>query len=199
MSYKLIYAKASPYSCKVRMAAAYLGIALELVATETGKQEPILMNANPLAKIPVLLVPNGPAVYDSRAILRFLDRVSGGRLYPTEAAALTRVEVQESLCEGLLDSLLAHIYERRYRPEAIIHQPWLDKQWQRVLRVLQALEVSTLPAVDTPHADVIALRISLGYLALRFSGQWEQNVPGLLNWAETFDRRHPDLLSCLPA
>lgn len=199
MTYTLIYAKASPYSCKVRMAAAHLGIALELVPTETSKQEPILMNANPLAKIPVLLVPGGPSVYDSRAILRFLDRVSGGKLFPTEHSELTEVEVRESLCEGIIDSLLAHAYERRYRPEALVHQPWLAKQWSRVQRALQALETSTLPSVDAPYADAIALRVSLGYLQFRFGGSWEHDVPRLLAWAGDFDQRHPDLISCLPA
>ena len=198
MTHKLLYAAASPYSCKVRMAAAYAEIALDLVATETGKQPPALMQANPLAKIPVLLVEGAPPVFDSRAITHYLDRISGGRLFPVDSTARTEAEVLESLCDGLCDALLAHVYERRYRPEAIVHQPWLEKQWARALRVLQSLEKSP-PSLGDMHAGTIALRTSLGYLKLRFNGQWEGNCPRLVQWADEFDHRFPGLVDCLPA
>ncbi|MBL8580613.1 MAG: glutathione S-transferase N-terminal domain-containing protein, partial [Rhizobiaceae bacterium] len=49
--HKLLYAPASPYSAKVRMAAAYAGVAVEPVVVDTGKSPPILLEANPLGKI----------------------------------------------------------------------------------------------------------------------------------------------------
>jgi len=37
---------------------------------------------NPLGKIPALTRPDGPALFDSRVICRFLDDRAGGKLYP---------------------------------------------------------------------------------------------------------------------
>jgi len=196
-TYRLLYATPSPYSCKVRMAAAHAGIALELVPTETGKLPPELMKANPLAKIPVLLVDGGDAVYDSSVIVSYIDRISGGQLFPKDGAARTRAEVMEAMADGLCDALLAHIYERRYRPEAIVHQPWLDKQWERATRALAYLE-SSPPSLDEIDAGKIAVRVALGYATLRFAGKWESGCPALLAWAREFDDRHLRLRECLP-
>ena len=52
---QLLCTTASPFSAKVRMAAAYAGIELELVSTDAAKEPIALMQANPLGKIPVLL------------------------------------------------------------------------------------------------------------------------------------------------
>ena len=179
------------------MAAAYAGVALELVPTDTGKQPPELMKANPLAKIPVLLVEGGDAIYDSPVIVSWIDRISGGRLFPQAGEARMRAEIMEAKGGGLCDTLLAHIYERRYRPEAIVHQPWLDKQWERATRTLAHLE-SSPPSLDEIDAGKITVRAALGYLALRFPGKWESDCPRLLAWAREFDDRHPALRECLP-
>ena len=37
---------------------------------------------NPLGKVPALERADGPAIYDSRVICRYLDDIAGGRLYP---------------------------------------------------------------------------------------------------------------------
>ena len=50
---KLLYASASPYSAKVRMAAAYAGIAIEPVAVKTDDNPASLIDANPLGKIQI--------------------------------------------------------------------------------------------------------------------------------------------------
>ena len=76
---KLLYAPASPYSAKVRMAAAYAGMPLDAVIVDTNQRPPELIQANPLGKIPTLLTDDGEAVFDSRAITQYLNRVSGQR------------------------------------------------------------------------------------------------------------------------
>ena len=48
--HKILYAPASPYSAKVRMAAAYASIPLEAVKTDTAAAPPELLQANPLGK-----------------------------------------------------------------------------------------------------------------------------------------------------
>ena len=129
----ILYASASPYSAKVRMAAAYAGIAVDAVIVDTNARPPELFGNNPLGKMPVLLTDDGAAIFDSRAITQYLNRLSGGALFPRNAAKRPEAERLEALADGICDCLLAHVYERRFRPEEKVHQPWLDKQWEKVV------------------------------------------------------------------
>lgn len=195
---KILYSNASPYSAKVRMAAAHAGIAFESIATETVTPPESLLQANPLGKIPVFIPDDGAAIYDSRVITQYLNRESGGALFPSDGAERLQAEQMEAICDGICDAALAHVYERRLRPEELIHQPWLDRQWNKVERALDLLNgrVSNLP--DDIHAGHLALRATLAYLALRFDGKWENGRADLLKWAHKFDESQPHLAAYLP-
>ena len=194
---KVLYSPPSPYSAKVRMAAAYAQIPLEAEIVDTNTNPPELVDNNPLGKIPVLITDDG-AIYDSRAIMQYLNRVSGGALFPRNPAKRTDAERLEALSDGICDCLLAHVYERRYHPEEKVHQPWLDRQWEKVARALDHLTASTPKLPKKATAGHIALRITLGYLDLRFPGQWERGRAKLQRWAARFDQRYPELLPYLP-
>ena len=196
---KVLYSSSSPYSAKVRMAAAYAGIALDAVAVETSAEPAELIGANPLGKIPVLVGDDGEAVYDSRAITQHLNRLSGNRLFPRSPAKRTDAERLEALADGIADCALAHVYERRSRPEEIVHQPWLDKQWSKVLRALDHLNANPPKLGKKTTGGHIALRATLGYLDLRFAGKWEKGRGRLKRWAARFDEKFPELKALLPS
>lgn len=195
---KLLYAPASPYSAKVRMAAAHAGIELQPELVDTGPQPDILTSANPLGKIPVVITDDGDSVYDSRAIIQWLNRESKNALLPRNAAKRLEAERLEALADGLCDCLLAHVYERRFRPEEIVHQPWLDAQWRKAERVLDVLNAEPPKLPKRITAGHIAVRAALGYLDLRFSGQWERGRAKLKRWPARFDAKFPDLAQFLP-
>lgn len=188
---KILYSPASPYSAKVRMAARHTGLPVKSEIVKTDDEPTLLIANNPLGKIPVLLRDDGSAVFDSRAIMQFLDRLSGGKLYPTEAEARTRAEVLEAMADGITDCLLAHVYERRFRPEEKIHQPWLDKQWSKVARGLAHLEANPVSFENGLTGGHIAVAALAGYLGLRFAGQWEQIWPGHRTFLTTFETLFP--------
>ena len=195
---RILYSPASPYSAKVRMAAAYAGIACEAVVVDTNTDPALLVDNNPLGKIPVLLTDDGEAVYDSRVITQYLNRISGNALFPRNAAKRLDAEQLEALADGIADCLLAHVYERRFRPEERIHQPWLDRQWSKVERSLDHL-VSNMPKLPAKiTAGHIALRALIGYLALRFAGKWEKGRSKLVRWAKKFDEKFPGLVAYVP-
>ena len=196
---KILYSSASPYSAKVRMAAAYAGIALDPVAVETSQEPAELIGANPLGKIPVLVGDDGEAIYDSRAITQHLNRLSGNRLFPRNPAKRTDAERLEALADGIADCALAHVYERRSRPEEMVHQPWLDKQWSKVLRALDHLNANPPKLGKKTTGGHIALRATLGYLDLRFAGKWEKGRGRLKRWAARFDEKFPELKALLPS
>lgn len=188
---KLLYSSASPYSAKVRMAARYAGVAVEAEKVVTADEPALLIDANPLGKIPTLLLDDGDAVYDSVAIDRHLDRLSGGRLYPKDAGAGLGADVLEALGDGIADALLAIQYERRNRPPEKVHEGWIDKQWAKATRALARLEADPPAFGETLTAGDFALAAALGYLAIRFTGKWEADYPRLVGWLAEFERRFP--------
>lgn len=196
---KILTASASPYSSKVRMAAAYLGLDAEAVAVETSALPPVLLEANPLGKIPVLITDDGEAIFDSRAIMQYLNRQTGSGLFPRNPAKRTEAERLEALADGISDCLLAHIYERRSRPQEIVHQPWLDKQWSKALRALDLLNANPPKIGKKIHGGHIALRATLGYLMLRFGGEWEKGRGKLTRWVARFDEKFPELKALTPS
>ncbi len=184
---KLLYAPASPYSAKVRMAARHLGIALKEKVVDTNAAPPELTDPNPLGRIPVLLRKNHDAIFDSRAIMLFLHRESGKKLYPKGEAG-TQAHVLEALCDGITDSLLLIVYERRFRPAEMVYQPWIDRHWDKVARGLTHLEANLPDPDDALHGGIFALAAMIGYLALRFEGRWEADFPKLAAWPARFSK-----------
>ncbi|MBP2547348.1 glutathione S-transferase [Neorhizobium galegae] len=189
---KLLYSPASPYSAKCRMAARHLGITIDEVKTDTGAAPAELIDNNPLGKIPVLIRDGESPIYDSVAIMHYLDRLSEGKLYPAKDEKRTDAEVLEALCDGITDCLLAIVYERRGRPTEIVHQPWIDKQWSKVERGLDYLE-NNLPKTEKKlNGGHFALAALIGYLDLRFAGQWADGRPSLAAWPQKFSKLFAD-------
>ena len=195
---KILISPTSPYSAKVRMAARYAGFAFESVAVDTTAEPAQLVSSNPLGKIPVLITDDGEAVFDSRAITQYVNRETRNALFPRNAAKRLEAERLEALADGICDCLLAHVYERRSRPEEKVHQDWLDKQWAKAVRALDTLNANPPKLPKKITAGQIALRACLGYLALRFPGKWERGRAKLVRWAKRFDEKFPELVEFVP-
>lgn len=186
---KLLYSPTSPYSAKVRMAAHYLDIELEGIVVNTSEDPSELITANPLGKIPTLVTDDGQAIFDSRAIMHFLHRSAKARLYPKKDEGRTEAEVLEALCDGTNDSLLAIVYEKRFRPPELVSQAAIDRQWSKVERSLDYLNANMPKFGKTLHGGHFALASMLGYLMLRFPGEWENDRTRLAAWPAKFSER----------
>lgn len=196
---KLLFSSPSPYSAKVRMAAEVTGVSIESVPTSTADEPAELIDNNPLGKIPTLITDDGITVYDSRAIMGYLDRTGAQRIYPRNAEKRTEVDVLEALCDGICDALLLCVYEKRHRPEDKFHQPWVDTQWRKAMRGLDTLETRIPRMGKNPTAAHIAIAAVTGYLALRFDGQWERGHPKLKAYGKKFAANYPALAPLMPS
>ncbi len=94
---KVLCSAASPYTSKVRMAAAYLGIALEPVQVDTSNPTGEFLKANPLGKIPVLVADDGEAIFDSRAITQYLNRAVRQQAFPAQSRQAHRRRAARSV------------------------------------------------------------------------------------------------------
>ncbi len=195
---KLLCSSTSPYSSKVRMALRYLDIEAEVVRVATSEDPPELIDNNPLGKIPTLLSDQDGPIFDSVAIMHYLDRRSEGGLYPRKNRKRTEAEVLEALCDGITDCLVAIVYERRQRPEERVHQPYIDRQWQKVSRGLDYLNAHLPKTGKSLHGGHFSLAALIGYLMLRFPGEWEDGRTALAAWPQKFEKRFEDYAELKP-
>jgi glutathione S-transferase len=155
---------ASPFVRKARVLMAEAGIDdvdyVEVSASPMGGEDRV-NTANPLGKIPSLVRDNGPTIYDSNVICRFLDDHSGGLFYPQ--ARLWEVLTLEATADGIMEAAVGVIYEKRFRPEALQWPEWHEAQWVKVERALDAIERSWLSHLEGPvHMGQIAVACALG-------------------------------------
>ncbi|RCW27696.1 glutathione S-transferase [Ciceribacter lividus] len=195
---KLLCSSTSPYSSKVRMALRYLDMETEVVRVATTEDPPELIDNNPLGKIPTLLTGEDGPIFDSRTIMHYLDRRSKGGLYPRKNRKRTEAEVLEALCDGITDCLVAIVYERRQRPEERVHQPYIDRQWQKVSRGLDYLNANLPKTGKSLHGGHFSLAALIGYLMLRFPGEWEDGRTALAAWPQKFEKRFEDYAELRP-
>jgi glutathione S-transferase len=188
----LRYSPASPYARKVRIAADLVGLTeqIELRQTDTADPASGIREVNPLGKIPALTLESGETLYDSRVIVEYLDHLGGGRLLPSGEARFPALRHQ-ALCDGILDAALLQVYEGRYRPAEHRVQSWLDMQAGKVSRALAHCENALSRPAGAIHLGHIAQACALGYLDLRFGGEWRESYPALVAWLDDFAARVP--------
>lgn len=186
----LRYSAASPYARKIRIAADLLGLAdrIEIVAASTADPADTLRSQNPLGKIPTLILEDGSALYDSRVIADYLDHLGGGRLIPPAPGRFEALRLQ-ALGDGINDAALLIRYETAMRRPELRDQDAIDLQQGKIDRALKMLEA----APPTGEVDIgqIAVACALGYLDLRFEGQWRAGHPKLVAWLDDFAARVP--------
>lgn len=198
---QLIMSPASPFVRKVRVLlreADLLGSVKEVeVSTSPMASAAEAIAANPLGKIPSLMRNDGPALYDSRVICRYLDDIADAGLYPE--TGLWEVLTLEATAEGIMDAAVGMTYEARFREENAWPE-WLDKQWEKIDRALTALESMWMGHLTGPiNMGQIATACALGYLDLRHDARaWRSGRPALADWYEGF-RQRPSMQDTAPA
>jgi len=150
-----------------------------------------LRDHNPLGKIPALVLDDGRTVFDSRVIVEWMDEAAGGRKIIPVGENRISVLIGQALADGIMDASLAIIYEMRFRPEALWHQPWMDRQAEKVSKGLAAFQAAPPDLSATPQVDAIALACALGYRDFRFTPDWRTDYPGLAEWLVEFSNRVP--------
>jgi glutathione S-transferase len=190
---KLFYQTHSPYARKVLVMAHETGIAgqLEVIHQETS---PTLRNdavfaANPLGKVPVLLLENGMSLFDSSVICEYLDRLHSGRpmLAAGGTARLLSLRLQ-ALAQGVADAGILLRWETTRRP---LEFRWPAQAQGQVDKLLAAYDfVEHQVDLDEP-VDIgqIALATALSWTAFRELPSFVPGRPRLTRWYEQFVQR----------
>ena len=184
---KLIGAITSPYVRKVRAVMAEKKLDYNFVLEDVWATTTTIHDANPLGKVPCLIMEGGEAIFDSRVIVEYLDTLSPvGKLIPALGRERAEVKTWEALADGLLDASILARLEKTWagRKERERSQAWIDRQ---MLKVHASLKSMSQGLAEKPYcvgihltlAD-IAVGCALGYLDFRFPEiDWRGSNPNL--------------------
>lgn len=199
---KLYHAPASPFVRKVMVLLHEAGATdrVTLIPVSGNPLDPgtIPVDRNPLGKIPALERADGPTLYDSRVITRYLDDLLDARLYPA-APRLWDTLVLEATGDGIAEAAVLMRYEMHVRPEASRSSAWAEAQWGKIARSLAALEERWMRHLSGPvDMGQVSVGAALGYLDFRHADRnWHSAHPGLAAWHAAFAAR-PAMLATAP-
>jgi len=193
---KLIGSLTSPYVRKVRIVMAEKKLDYQHELEDVWASDKIL-KANPLGKVPCLVLPGGEAIFDSRVIVEYLDtRSPVSRLIPEGSRERIEVRTWEALADGILDAAILARLEANW-PGRTAEQrspAWIDRQLHKVQASVDAISngLGDKPWCSGIHLSLadIAVGCALGYLAFRFPQiDWRNAHPNLARLAEKLDAR----------
>ena len=199
---RLISATPSPFARKVRIALAEKGIPFELVTEVPWNSTTATPRYNPLEKLPVLVLPDGTGVYESRFILEWIEaKHPDPPLLPADVDRRLFARRVEVVADGVCDATVLLFLERQ-RPEAGRSAEWQARQTRKVDGGMAALAgwVGEGPfLVDDIFglADIAAGTVCR-YLDVRFAEHpWRTRHPALARYADALERR-PSFAATVP-
>lgn len=190
---QLIMSPPSPFVRKVRAMIIETGQqdAVEDVNVSTTPlvSDPVAVSANPLGKIPALVRDDGPAIYDSRVITRFLNERVNGPLYPH--TRIWEVLTLEATGDAIMDAAVGMVYEARFKGSEGASGDWIEAQWAKITRALAAINTRWMSHLNGPlDMSHIAVGCALGYLDFRHPERdWRDANDTLATWYATFSQR----------
>jgi len=199
---KLIATLTSPYARKVRIALAEKKFDYALVEDSPWMAGNTVSALNPLGKIPVLVLDDGTALFDSRVIVEYLDNMTpNNKLFPASGRERITIKRWEALADGISDAAAAAFLEAK-RPKKQQSPEWIARQNDKVARGLQALSADLGEAPwcfgNSPTLADIAVGSMLGYLVFRFADiDWQTQYPNLAKLYEKLMAR-PSFAETVP-
>lgn len=185
---KLIGSSSSPYVRKVRVVMAEKKLDYDFVAEDVWAAQTTITQANPLGKVPCLVMEGGEALFDSRVIVEYLDTLSPvGKLIPSVGRERAETKTWEALADGVLDAAILARLEATWggRTEAQRSPAWIERQLGKIETSLTAMSKGLgdkpfCTGIYFSLAD-IAVGCALGYLDFRFAQiDWRSDHPNLL-------------------
>ena len=201
---KLIGSLASPYVRKVRIVMAEKKLDYQFELEDVWGRDNILA-ANPLGKVPVLVLEGGEAVFDSRVIVDYLDtRSPVSRLIPESSRERTEVRTWEALADGMTDAAILARLEQTWagRSAEQRSEAWAERQMKKIDSSLAAISkgVGDKPWCTGIHLSLadIAVGCALGYLDFRYPAiDWRADHPNLQKLHDKLSAR-PNFVDTLP-
>jgi len=190
---KLLYQTHSPYARKTLVFAHEAGIAnhIEVFHQETSptvRNERVFAE-NPLGKVPVLLRPAAPAIFDSDVICAYFDTLHGGRkLIPESGEERWHALRVQAVAQGMCDAGILVRWETVRRPENLRYPLLRDGYVEKLTTSFDWLE-HHLDVASPVHVGHIAVATALSWLEFRALPDFRTQRPRLVEWFDQFEKR----------
>ncbi|HLF17725.1 MAG TPA: glutathione S-transferase N-terminal domain-containing protein [Candidatus Omnitrophota bacterium] len=194
---KLLYTKRSPYARKTRVVALEKNIKLDLIEENLTKKSGQLLRANPIGKIPTLILNNGETLIDSPVICEYLDGLNDTPvLIPKNNKERIDALHLQAIADGLMDVTVA-LYMEKVRHPNDFNQAFVTAQQETIANTLAYLD-KDITQIKELSLAAIAVACAIGYLNFRLSELNPQGrFPKLQAWFEEFSKR-PSLAQTAP-
>lgn len=191
---KLIIAKPSPYARKARVALLEKGVECEIVVDNPWLPDARVANANPLAKVPALLLDDGGVVHDSKVIVEYLETLGvAPALIPSQSDQRIAHKQIEAIADGICDSVVLIALEGTRGPDKR-SDAWLERQRRKIIAGVAELERQL--GGEEWFTDYgfglaeIATVCALEYIDFRYPEHgWRAQAPGLVGLHDRLSRR----------
>ena len=145
---QLIGVNRSPFTRRVAITLHIYGIAFEQRPLSGFGNRVEVRAANPLGRIPALMLDDGETLVDSGAIIDHLDEVHGRdrALNPAAGADRRAVLKVAAIMMGACEKGLQAAYERNHHPPEKLHQPWIDDCMAQMANALAMVDAMMDPS-----------------------------------------------------
>lgn len=191
---KLLYTKRSPFARKVRVIALEKSINLELVDEDLQNKSSRLLDANPLGKVPTLVLDNGQTVYDSPVICQYLDALNDKNLMiPKDAQKRLEVLKWEAFSDDLM-VVAINVYMEKIRHPSDFNKGFVISQENNITAAYGFIEAH-LDGLKEFNLASVAVASAIGYIHFRLP---QFKVQGkLAQWFEEINQR-PSMQQTVP-
>lgn len=138
----LIGRNQSPFTRRVAVTMSLLDMRFDRREVTAWHNLDEVRQHNPVGRVPSLVLDDGDVVFESGAILDYLDETVGPERALTPPAGRERREVLRmvSCALGVVEKAVHTRYEQMMRPAEKIHQPWIEHNDGQVVSGLDWLE-----------------------------------------------------------
>ncbi len=182
---KLIGSLTSPYVRKARIVLAEKKLDYVFELDNVWAPQSTVATANPLGKVPCLIMEDGAALYDSRVIVEYLDTLTPVcKLLPSNGRERAEVKCWEALADGVIDAGVLVFLESLLRKPEQQSQEWIDRQMSKVNAGVRqmSLDLAEKSFCSGNHYSLsdVAVGCTLGWLNFRFPEiNWRGDYPNL--------------------
>ena len=159
----------SPFVRRVGVTLHLYGVPFVHSPLATGRDAAAIRAANPLGRIPALVLDDGEVLIDSAAILDWLDETVGPKraLLPPNGAARRSALRRIALANGAVDKIGGGAnYEKLIRPSRYRWPEWIERCIKQGVGAVAALEAESWPDDAPIDQAQITTGCALDYIDL---------------------------------
>jgi len=183
---QLLLSPTSPYARAVRIALMLKGLDSECTTrwVDPGSDTPELIEANPMSRVPTLLLDDGTALTETALILQYLDRrVPHPPLIPSASANSELALAGRAL--AMLDAALWIMNNRKYLGVEANSNALGERRIGTIKRSLEAFQAAPpRPVGQVIGMGQLLLQVALEYLEFRLPELEAVKTSGLAEWGK---------------